>query len=84
MRFKRIRDLREDNNYTQKDIAKMIGVKTSTYSAWERCISDMPLEKCNELANINIYGVTLDYLLGISNCKKRKNNKYYHRLEIIK
>ena len=81
----RYRDLREDNDYTQKDIAKMIGVKTSTYSTWERCISDMPLEKCNELANI--YGVTLDYLTHEVTYKYKKEylqkEKKYSRNKII-
>ncbi len=57
--------LRHDNNLKQKDIAKMLKVKENTYSKWEKCSNDIPLEKVNILANF--YNVNLDYLLGISN-----------------
>ena len=57
--------LRLDNNLKQKDIAKILNVKENTYSKWEKCSNDIPLEKINILANF--YNVNLDYLLGISN-----------------
>ena len=56
--------LRHKNNLLQKDIAKMLNVKENTYSKWEKCSNDIPLEKVNILANF--YNVNLDYLLGIS------------------
>lgn len=57
--------LRHNNNLKQKDIAKILNVKENTYSKWEKCSNDIPLEKVNILANY--YDVNLDYLLGISN-----------------
>lgn len=64
----KLEDLRLDFNLKQGDIAKILNVKRNTYSKWENCINDMPITKCNELANI--YSVSLDYLLGLSNEKK--------------
>ena len=61
----RIKDLREDNDMKQKDIAKHLKIKENTYCKWENNSNDIPLEKCNELANY--YHVTMDYLLGLSN-----------------
>lgn len=61
----RIAILRHKNNLKQKDIAKILNVKENTYSKWEKCSNDIPLEKVNILANY--YNVNLDYLLGISN-----------------
>lgn len=60
----RMAELRHKNNLLQKDIAKMLNVKENTYSKWEKCSNDIPLEKVNILANF--YNVNLDYLLGIS------------------
>lgn len=57
--------LRHNNSLLQKDIAKILNVKENTYSKWEKCSNDIPLEKINVLANY--YDVNLDYLLGISN-----------------
>ena len=57
--------LRHNNSLLQKDIAKILNVKENTYSKWEKCSNDIPLEKINILANY--YDVNLDYLLGISN-----------------
>ena len=57
--------LRHNNGLLQNDIAKILNVKENTYSKWEKCSNDIPLEKINVLANY--YDVNLDYLLGISN-----------------
>lgn len=63
------KELREDFNKKQGDIAEILKVKTNTYSKWENLINDMPFEKANELANY--YHTTLDYLLGLSNNHKQ-------------
>jgi len=61
----RYEELRLDSEKKQGDIAEILCVKRNTYSKWENLINDMPLEKCNELANY--YKTTLDYVLGLSN-----------------
>ena len=60
----KIKKIRLDNGISQKDIAKILNVKTKTYSAWERLENDIPLDKINDLANY--YNTSIDYLLGIS------------------
>ena len=63
----RYEELRLDSEKKQGDIAQILSVKRNTYSKWENLINDMPLEKCNELANY--YKTSLDYVLGLSNVK---------------
>ena len=60
----RYEELRLDSEKKQGEIAEFLSVKRNTYSKWENCINDMPLEKSNELANY--YVTSLDYLLGLS------------------
>lgn len=64
----RYEELRLDMEKKQGDISEILSVKRNTYSKWENLINDMPLEKCNELANY--YKTTLDYVLGLSNVRK--------------
>lgn len=61
----RYEELRLDSEKRQGDIAEILNVKRNTYSKWENCINDMPLERSNDLANY--YHTSLDYLLGLSN-----------------
>lgn len=67
----RYEDLRLDAEKKQGEIAEILNVKRNTYSKWENCINDMPIEKTNELANY--YHTTIDYLLGLSNIRKTIN-----------
>ena len=70
----RLEELRLDNDLKQKDIANELNIKGKNYSDWERGVTDIPLEKSNELANY--YDCSLDYLFGLSNIKtinERKN-----------
>lgn len=68
----RLEDLRLDLNLKQGDVANYLKVKRNTYSKWENCINDMPLEKCIRLAEF--YHVSIDYLLGLSNSRERLGN----------
>ena len=65
----RYKDLREDSDKLQRDIAKILNVKENTYGSWERTENDMPLEMSCKIANY--YNVSMDYLLGLSNKKKK-------------
>lgn len=65
MNFERLFLLREKNNLSQKAIADIIGVSQQTYSTWESGAKIIPLKHLNTLCNY--YGVSLDYMLGISN-----------------
>ncbi len=63
----RIRDLREDNDFTQKYVSQYLMCDQSLYSKYERGERDLPLEYAIRLAEF--YGVSLDYLTGISDKK---------------
>ncbi len=68
----RYKELREYNKFKQKDIANILGIERITYAHWELLTSDMPLDICNTLANL--YHVSVDYLLGISNDRQYPNS----------
>lgn len=64
----RIRDLREDNDLTQKQLADFLMCDQSLYSKYEREERPLPLDFADKLADY--YGVSVDYLLGRTNVKK--------------
>ena len=67
MRF-RIRDLREDRDLTQKQIAEFLLCDQSLYSKYERGERPIPTELGVKLAGF--YGTSVDYLLGLTDNKK--------------
>ena len=58
----RIRDLREDADYTQSRVAGYLHCDQSQYSKYERGERPLPLDFAVKLADL--YGVSVDYLLG--------------------
>lgn len=66
-KYKRIRDLREDNDKTQKDIAQYLNMQLTVYQRYERGEREIPLWAIIKLADY--YKVTLDYLVGRTNIK---------------
>lgn len=64
----RIRDLREDRDLKQKQIAAYLMCDQSLYSKYERGERSLPLEYAEKLADY--YGVSVDYLLGRTNEKR--------------
>ncbi len=64
----RIRDLREDNDYKQKEVAAYLMCDQSLYSKYEREERPLPLEYADRLADF--YNVSIDYLLCRTNEKK--------------
>lgn len=63
----RIRDLREDSDLKQKDIAQYLMCDQSLYSKYERGERPLPLDAAIRLAQY--YNVSLDYLVGLTNAK---------------
>lgn len=63
----RIRDLREDNDLTQKQIAELLHCHQSVYSNYERGKRQIPLYVIIKLADY--YNVSIDYLVGRSKNK---------------
>lgn len=62
--YSRIKDLRINNNLTQKDLADYLQISIAAYSQFERMDVIIPIELLNKLANY--YHVSLDYLLKIT------------------
>ena len=67
-RYQRIRDMREDNDKTQSDIAEILGVSRQQYGRWESGSNEIPLHHMVTLARY--YGVSMDYLSGIVDTPK--------------
>ena len=62
MTYPRIRDLREDADLTQEDLAKVLNVSQTTYSRYESGELDIPSAALIKLADF--YNVSVDYILG--------------------
>ena len=62
MQYPRIRDMREDADLSQTDIAKYLGIQQTVYSRYERGAQTIPLVHLIRLADY--YHVSLDYLVG--------------------
>ena len=60
--YSRIRDLREDQDLTQKQVAQMLGMSQTGYSKYETGENDIPTAVLLKLADF--YQTTTDYLLG--------------------
>ena len=69
MNLKRLYDLREAHDLSQREIAKVLKVSQQTYSLWENGIKIIPLKHLHDLANY--YQVSIDYLLSLSNDKRK-------------
>ena len=69
MRFENIRNLREDNDKLQTEMAAYLNVKQTTYSKYELGKINIPVDVLIKLADF--YDVNLDYLVGRSKDKKR-------------
>lgn len=65
MNEKRLFDLREYADLSQKDLANKLGVTQQTYSLWEKGTKIIPLKHLNNLCNY--YKTSMDYVLGLSN-----------------
>ena len=63
----RIKDLREDNDKTQQQIADYLGTSQTMYARYERGANEMPLRHLIRVAEY--YNVDMNYLCGLSNIK---------------
>lgn len=66
--YRRVRDLREDSDRTQTDIARYLNMQLTVYQRYERGERELPLWVAIRLADL--YGVTLDYLVGRTDTNK--------------
>lgn len=61
--IKRMRDLREDHDKTQKQIAEVLGTSQTMYARYERGANELPIRHLITLCHY--YGVSADYMLGL-------------------
>ncbi len=66
--FVRIRNLREDSDKTQKEVAEYLFCDQSLYSKYERGLRDVPVSIIIKLAKL--YETSTDYILGLTNEKR--------------
>ena len=65
--YPRLRDLREDSDRSQTDLAKLLGMSQTGYSKYETGENDVPVAVLEKLADI--YHTSVDYLLGRTDVK---------------
>ena len=68
MKYERIRNLREDNDLTQQNMADKLFINRRTYSSYEIGERSIPIEVLSSIADI--FNTSTDYLIGRTNVKK--------------
>ena len=69
----RLKDLREDSDLTQKNIAEMLHIRQNTYCQYENGQRQVPIEV---LVNLSvIYGTSVDYILGLTDVREPYRRK---------
>lgn len=66
--YPRIRDLREDSDKTQSELAEYLGTTTQYYGLYEKGANEISFERAIMLAKY--YNVSLDYIAGLTNSKR--------------
>ncbi len=67
--YERLRDLREDRDMKQKEIADILGTTQQVYSRYENGINELPIHHLIVLSEF--YNVSTDYILGLTNDMKK-------------
>ena len=73
MKFKRLKDLREDHDMYQKEVAKLLGISQQYYSEYEKGKRTIPVQHLITIAKH--YNTSIDYIVGLTdeiNSKKKK------------
>lgn len=76
----KLKDIREDNDISQAQMAEILGVNRSTYSLWELGINIIPLKSLCNFADY--FNYSIDYVLELTNI--RKNPNLIKGLDLIK
>ena len=63
----KLKEIREENELTQKRMADILNVSRSAYSLWEINKNIIALTKLNEISNI--FNISIDYIVGLTNEK---------------
>lgn len=68
--MKRLRDLREDNDLTQSQVAEYLGTSQTMYARYERGANELPIRHLISLCKL--YKVSSDVILGLQDSTKQK------------
>ncbi len=72
MKYKeKLQELRENNNLSQSEIAKLLNITKSAYNQFEQQYTIIPLNRLNDVANI--FDVSIDFIFNFTNKKRYKN-----------
>ena len=69
----RLKDLREDNDLSQKNIADILNIPTRTYSSYENEERGLPIDILIKLARF--YNTSADFIIGLTNISKPYPNR---------
>ena len=81
--YTNIRDIREDHDLTQKQVADILGIRQQYYSDYEKGVYELPLRHLLVLAKF--YNYNADYILGLTEYKHsldRFKEPYYHHITL--
>ncbi len=73
MQFVRLKELRQDSDMVQKEVAAVLGIDQRVYSTYETGKRDIPIQHLMILADY--YGVSIDYIVGRTNERLLPANK---------
>jgi len=79
--YQRLKDLREDNDLEQKDIANVLGISINQYGRYERGENDIRFEHIIKLAEY--YKVSIDYIAGITNYQNGESSLSSEELKVL-
>jgi len=71
--YPRLKDLREDHDMTQQEVAEYLGMLQPQYSRYERGYRDIPTDVLIKLAKL--YKTSTDYILGLTNVSQSKYSR---------
>lgn len=77
MKFYKLKDIREDNDYKQQDIADYLGITQVQYSRYETGIREIPISHLIKLAQY--YNTSIDYLVGRTDERKPYPKSYLEK-----
>ncbi len=68
----KLKELRNEYNITQKEMADILGIKRSSYNQFEQQYDIIPINRLNQIANY--FNVSIDYILNLNTIKSYDNN----------
>lgn len=67
--YQRVTDLREDNDYSQADVAKILNLHLTQYRRYEKAETPVTADFIRNIAKL--YNVSTDYVMGLTNDKRK-------------